>query len=397
MAEILRHSPHLLHFRAEVNPFLVLAGHGWPESGTGSDALVEPSAAPDLERLLEHDCGRRAARFSGERAIEGFARELHWRLSLQWPLERFHAGQVHQQVQQALQQLQRHHGWAQGTFPDPARFHALFLGLVRRSCPAVNPWYYDLPPALIRQHSPAARPSQAPPSPVVFEEPPFITTSPWRAPSDAELEHLPLVIKTPSNAYRLDFLRALFPNARLRLLHLTRNAAASINGLVDGWTFRGFFAHYMPGQLHIQGYSDRSPGWARDWWKFDLPPGWREYRASPLVEVCGHQWRSAHRAVLGWARQHQADLHRTRFEHVVGSHAQRLEAFEALVRWLGVPFDDSLARLVETGLPPIMATTRPRHRRWFEKAALLEPVLVREDTRDTMERLGYDTDRDTWI
>jgi diaminohydroxyphosphoribosylaminopyrimidine deaminase/5-amino-6-(5-phosphoribosylamino)uracil reductase len=63
----------------------------------------------------------------------------------------------------------------------------------------------------------------------VIEEPPFVTAAPWEPPTRDDLRCLPLVVKTPSNCYRLDALRALFPSARFRLIHLVRNAASSVN------------------------------------------------------------------------------------------------------------------------------------------------------------------------
>ncbi|MFH1465224.1 MAG: sulfotransferase [Pseudomonadota bacterium] len=399
MAEILRSSGQMLHFRAEINPFLVLSGHGWPDSGRDDDRLgtADLRGAPLLDHLIAHDVGRPCASLPDEAAVERFALEIHWRLCLQWPLERFDAGWVLEAVRATLADLERDQGWLPGAFPEPPRFHACLLARVAARHPAVNPWYYDLPPALIREHCPASEPSAAPPSPVLLEEPPFVTVVPWRAPSAEDLACCPLIIKTPSNVYRLGFLARLFPKARLRVLHLTRNAAASVNGLVDGWRFRGFFAHSMPGKLAMAGYSDEFPAWGADWWKFDLPPGWRAWAHEPLVEVCGHQWRSAHEAVLDWVRDHPVDVLRLPFERVVGTHSERTSSFEELQRWLGLPVDPSLQRLVEAGLPPIMATSRPRHRRWYEKASLLEPVLAREDTRAVMEALGYAHDPRTWI
>jgi hypothetical protein len=196
--------------------------------------------------------------------------------------------------------------------------------------------------------------------------------------------------------HRIAFLRSLFPRARFRVLHLTRNAAASINGLYDGWRFRGFHAHRIPGGLAMPGYTDHDAEGGATWWKFDLPPGWEGWTRRPLVEVCGFQWREAHRAVLSALEDPAIDRHRLRFEDAVGSQAARREAWEDLARWLGIPLDPGLTRLVECGLPPIMATTRPRHRRWFARADLLEPVLVHPDTTRIMEAIGYAPDRAGW-
>ncbi len=404
LAEILRHSDELLHFRAEINLFLVLSGHAFPDSGTGSDALSARDLrdTTTLELLLARDVGRLAGSLGGDDDVERFAAELHWRLGAQWPLERLDIEDVTRWTRETLAEAVTEHGWAPGEFRDPQLFHALLLRRVRASHPAINPWYYDLHPDLIGTHFPGMHPSLGPPSPLVFEEPPFITIAPWRTATAADV-HRPLVIKTPSNVYRMDFWRAVFPRARVRVLHLTRNAAASINGLVDGWCFRGFYAHRLPAPLAIRGYSDVFPRWGDRWWKFDLPPGWRDLAQRPLVEVCAAQWRTAHRATLADLEATGADHLRLRFEDVVGPRDVRRAAFERLTGWLGIPLDEEgdgraggLGRLVETGLPPIMATSRPRIRRWYDNAEILEPVLGRPEILDTMAALGYPLDPTTW-
>ena len=80
-AEALRRLPGTLHLRAEVNPFLRLAGFGWPESGARSDAL-DAQALGDADafaRQLSWDIGRPAAHQSD------LDRDLVWRLRVQWP------------------------------------------------------------------------------------------------------------------------------------------------------------------------------------------------------------------------------------------------------------------------------------------------------------------------
>ena len=74
----------------------------------------------------------------------------------------------------------------------------------------------------------------------------------------------------------------------------------------------------------------------------------------------------------------------------------RQQTFARLSDWLDVPLRGDLARLVETGLPPIMATSRPRLRRWFDNADLLEPVIQTPSTLELLERLGYALDPYTW-
>jgi len=404
-AELLRHSPHLLHLRAEVNPFLVLHGHGYPESATGSDALGAGFTPADghleaLEQELALDCGNRSEVLETQEDVFRFALELTCRLTLQWPHLEFDLEHVWECVRRSLRTLEESFGWRGGRFEDPQLFHALFLSHVRAKQPGVNPYFYDLEPSLVARFNPEARPEAHPPSPLLIEEPPFITARPWKLADAEALATRPLVIKTPSNVYRLGYLEKLFPRAQLRVLHLTRNAAASINGLYDGWRHHGFFAHRLPVELDIAGYSDVFPEWGRRWWKFDLPPGWQQRARDSLQQVCAFQWASAHRATLDYlaARPAARQAHlRLRFEELVGPQPRRAERLEALVDWLGLPRQESLSGLTrQETMPMVMATRKPARRRWAQRASLIEPLLATRDVGTLMEELGYGADPDGW-
>ena len=303
--------------------------------------------------------------------------------------------QVTAAAQQALRHLQQQVGWPPGTIQEVGAFHAAFLARLRTDHPCINPHYYDLSRTLIGRLCPSPRPT-GPPGSRIIEEPPFVTISPWQ--TAPQLDR-PVIIKTPSNAYRLPFYRALFPDARLRLIHLTRNAAAAINGLYDGWRYpEGFYSIPLPGQLNITGYSDVFPDFGRDWWQYDLPPGWQDWTDRPLESVCGFQWRSAHRAILQFTADNpDVDVHRVRFEDLIGSTESARTAIDGLIDWLGITPDPPLSETTLLTMPLVMSTDKPRHRRWFSKATLLEPVLARPDTGALMASLGYDPDPETWL
>ena len=398
-SEFLRRSRALLHLQGEINPFLHGAGLTFPHTGTGSDRLdADHARVPGLGALwaaLATDVGNPTDRIDTPERRDRFLAALHARLRLQWPHLTVSAAQVEGAAQQALRRLGDEAGWAPGRVPEVQTFHAAFLHALRAEHAAINPHYYDLSRAVIGRWCPAARPD-GPPGPLVIEEPPFVTVSPWEpaAPDDPR----PLMIKTPSNAYRLDFFRALWPSARLRVLHLTRNAAASINGLYDGWRYpEGFHAHRLDVPLEIAGYSERRP-WGRWWWQYDLPPGWTDWTRAPLEGVCGFQWRSAHQHTLAWLAAHPEVEHlQVRFEDLVASTESARRTVDRVVGWLGIAADAALHNSTVLAMPPVMSTDQPRQRRWFEKAALLEPVLKRPDTRSLMEHLGYDPDPETWL
>jgi hypothetical protein len=224
------------------------------------------------------------------------------------------------------------------------------------------------------------------PSGRIVEEPPFIPFQPWLAVDDPR----PFVVKAPSNAYRLDFFAAHWPG--LRVVHLTRNPASSINGLLDGWMFQGFHSHRV-GSLAIDGYSGVTAG-GTDWWKFDLFPGWETYRAATLYDVCAAQWSSAHRAILDWrTRNPHADVLQIRFEDFLRSPR---EVIGRIYDWIGIELDSTLSKALEKSLPQVMATVQSRPRRWLERAALLNPVLQRPEIMSLAGELVYD-DRREWI
>lgn len=398
-AEVLRRSRGLLHFRAEINPFLRLHG----VAGTDSDAVAEHEPVPEgLGLDLGWDCGQPTRHLDDAPAVWGFAVEIAVRLTLQWPALRFDLDVVHDAVQDVLIDLVRHEGWPAGRFLDPQPFHARLLARVRRRLPEIHPGAYDLDRRLVAALCPGPYPGpRGPDGAGVFvpdprsspiEEPPFVLVTPWRLATEAQLDTCPLVIKTPSNAYRVAWLRRLFAAANVRVLHLVRNVAASVNGLYDGWRYPGFHAHATPAALDIRGYTGVVRG-GDVWWKFDRPPGWTAYTGAPLEQVCAFQWRSAHAALLATAG---LDRFRLRFEDVLGPAQRQRPTLVALGRWLGVPVADELAHVLAGALPVVMATEQPRSRRWFDRIALLGPLLAEPAHQRLMEALGYDADPETW-
>lgn len=380
--EMFRHSRSLLHFRGEVNPFLAMAGLVYPDSGTGSDALNAVHATEEVREIVGGAMGREAGQPApwpdDEPGRAALAQDVLWRLTAQWPEVALSPESVTEAVDHALTRV------SAGQRAAPHEIEAFQLSLCR-SLRGINPWFYDVDPSAIQSALPDISAPIGAPSARIVEEPPFVLHQAWRRASPDQVASLPLMMKTPSNAYRMDFLRALFPNARVQVLHLTRNPAAAINGLVDGWRFRGFHAHRLGSPHDIQGAPER------DWWKYDLPPGWEAWTNRSLVEVAGFQWRSAHTHIL---KTRGEDALQVRFEDLTG--AARMKTFEAIFAWMGADLDAPMRDVITAGLPPVMATERPRQRRWFARADLLEPVLADPDIQRTAEALGY-TDRADWV
>jgi hypothetical protein len=395
LVEILKSCTKFLHFCAEINPFIRLAGLAWPHSGVDSDALLAGHCAGRarsvLKRQLRAEVGRPVAAGDPADIGEIHTEQLYRRLCLQWPLEDFTVEEVRMATMQALQSVRRFSGRPCDWSSELSSFYIFFLLELQANHPSVNPYYYDLDRQLIARIAPDTALPSGPPSPILVEEPPFVPIRPWRSCDAADLRRYPLVIKTPSNAYRPMFLRALFPNARIRMLHLTRNPAAAINGLVDGWRSGAFHSHYvgaaLPDPRHPQaGLADQG------WWKFDLPTGWRRHVMDPVERICAFQWCSAQRAILD-VRTDGEHYRQLKFEDVLTDFKDNREGLRELRGWLG---DECFFRRGLAGRPPIMSTLPPRPGRWRDNEDTLREVLQGSDVRELSDELEY-ADPSGWI
>jgi hypothetical protein len=385
-SEVLRRTVDAVHLRAESNPFLRLYGLGPQGLAPRGEALDAQDGLPaELFEALAWECGRPWQGPLDAAAERAYALDLACRLSLQWPEERFELAEVEGALVQA--------GGAGAALGPSAA--AAFVAVLKALMPAhnsIDPTLYDLDQKLVFSQLPEIDPARRLP-PVLLEEPPFVAIAPWRRATRASLRGRPLIIKTPGNAYRMPWFRSVLPHTRVDLLHLRRNVAASVNGLFDGWRHRGFHAHRVDGALAITGYSDqRAEG--RDWWKFDLPPGWTALRQAPLQAVCAFQWRSAHQALLETARDMPPEQRRSL--HFEDFTADPRPAVVGLLPWLQAPLYPGAEATLSAAFPAVMATRQPRHRRWFARATLLEEVLTDPRNLGLMAELGYDANPETW-
>lgn len=393
LVELMKRSTTFTHFCAEMNPFLRLAGLGWPQSDVDSDSLSGSHytglARDIVQRHLSAEIGSPGEldHYVGEDEL--YLERLYRRLCMQWPLERFSVEEIRGCAIRAQRQAGLVGAGARLLDFEFQVFFVLLLLELRRAHAPLNPYYYDLDRALIRELAPEIQLPSGSPSVVLVEEPPFVLTRPWRM-ERAPTFQRPLIVKTPSNAYRPSFLRAMFPSARIRTLHLTRNPGAAINGLCDGWRHWAFHSHFVgmePGaRCHVQ-----RPAPDRGWWKFDLPPGWRHHLGEPLEHICGFQWSSAQRAILE-AEDFGGSL-RVKFEDILFGFHDNPEGLFELRSWLG---DGDFLGVPSEPCSPVMSTHPPRPGRWRDNESRLRPVINSRSVRSLIDVLGY-SDESKWL
>ncbi|GAA1591029.1 hypothetical protein [Actinoplanes couchii] len=385
LAELLRGCPSLLHLPGETPPLLTLAGLD-PLSRTGCEELGAADAA-DFAEALDREFAREAGAPADRCDLPELAAWLHRRLTMQWPDETFETDEVAGYVAEATAVARLPERAAE--FGDLAEFHLEFLAAVRAAHPRVDPYYYDLDEDLVTARFPGLDVPQAPhQADRLVEVAPFLIARPWRLADPDELAGRTLVIKAPGCSYQIPFFRALFPHARVRILHLTRAPGPSINGLMIAWLHRGFFSRTVPEELAIGGYSDVHPEWGDHWWNFDLPPGWTDMTKEPLEAVCAFQWASAHRAVGAEIARSQVDHLTVRHEDLVGSGRKRHAAVHRLGCWLGLSSAE-IERLATATIDPVSATAKPDENRWKRNAHVILPAMRAPHIREVASDLGY--------
>lgn len=392
--ELMKRSNMFWLCQGEFNHLLHESKLTWPHRP--SDRLnkedyfsADPRALAKIGTGLKAELGELAPELT-EKVWQDYKCRLDKRMSLQWPAEQF--GQiVSVAAESALSECRSQDGWKPSEFRSPRRFFCRFLQVIRREFNIVSPFYYDIPPELIAEFFPGCLLPIKAPSGLAAEQTPFIIPSPWQGVTDENLRSRICMIDTPSNCYRLEFLRELFPNARLRIIHLVRNAAASINGLVDGWLHHGFHA-FPVGELKIEGYSNASVH-GKEWWKFDLPPNWERYKKKSLLEVAAFQWVSAQTSILEFVRKHPGiDSIQLRYEDLAWDQHRRGQMLSRLGTWLDGK-SNLLNGLSYQRIPDVMATTAPKKDRWLTHPKRSRQILDYASTDSELvnvnQELGY--------
>lgn len=165
--------------------------------------------------------------------------------------------------------------------------------------------------------------------------------------------------KTPKNALRIPFFRALFPDARF--IYLWRDPRENISSMIDAWR-SGTFITYPS-----------LPGWDGPW-SMLLPPGWLQQHGRPVEEVAAWQWDITNRCICDdlatLPRDHWTVV---RYDELLSSTAS---AVERLCTFLGLTVDTGLAARLAKPLPLSRYTrTPPVPDKWQAQAEVIWRIL----------------------
>jgi hypothetical protein len=274
-----------------------------------------------------------------------------------------------------------------------------YLEMLESLCtlsPRINPFYYDIGTDKVALRFPFIDIPTGPPTSFTVEEPPFILLPPRLRPSQADLGEKLLLLKSTVDCYRMNLVEKLFPEADIRIIHLVRNPAATINGIYDGWHHRGFFSHnlatsfgddYPSTTLRIKGYSDLYP-FGSTWWNFDLPAGWEHFADRDLVDVCAFQWHSANAEILDSLAVSRLWSCVVKFEDIIRSVSSRREEFGRMLDFMGLPAGQAEDLPLER-LPVVQSTLPPQLYRWKKRQDIIMKLLDNPKVVAMGEELGY--------
>ena len=174
-------------------------------------------------------------------------------------------------------------------------------------------------------------------------------------------EKLRFLEKTPKNALRIPFIKAVFPDAMFIFLH--RRPRENISSIIDAWR-SGKFITYKG-----------LPDWQGKAWSLLLPPGWRELNGAPLEKIAAFQWHSANQQILNELTQlNDKDWTSVSYETFLDD---PVETAKKLCTFADIPFGPRMQALADDQLPESRHTlTTPDPDKWRKNEREIMAVIA---------------------
>jgi hypothetical protein len=179
--------------------------------------------------------------------------------------------------------------------------------------------------------------------------------------------------KTPKNALRVPFLKAIFPDALF--IYLYRDPKENISSLLEGWRSPGFIS-YQP-----------LPGWPYRQWKFLLVPGWSGLQEATLVEIAACQWKTAnHYLIEDLKAIPDPSWCFVNYRHLI---EQPQKTINHIAQFAQLHRDQMIEQILAQPLPIAQRTiSAPSGEKWRKNARELATVLPHLETLTTFLESG---------
>ncbi len=183
-----------------------------------------------------------------------------------------------------------------------------------------------------------------------------------------------IIEKTPDNCFRIQMLRAVFPDAQF--IYVVRDPRGSIASIHRGWTEESRFQRFpLPPDFTIADYEGSD-------WCFGLVPGWEELNGCSVMEICAHQWVSYNEFCRRDLPSDSAHTLQVRYEDLATEPGPILQQ---VAEWADL--DPKPIERYREKLPVVNTWTKPDSDKWRRVEKELEGVLPLVTAE--AERLGY--------
>ncbi len=192
-------------------------------------------------------------------------------------------------------------------------------------------------------------------------------------PAETRMAQFRFLEKTPKNALRIPFLRAVFPDARFIFLH--RSPKQNISSIIEAWQSGRFITY------------PNLPDWHGLPWSLLLPEGWRTLRGKSVAEIAAFQWSTTNRKIYqDLSVLPDDDWIAVSYENLVSN---KHNSMQRLCEFADVPFGPRMQTIAKEVTPLSQYTvTAPDPDKWkrYEKDIL--PVLPHlADVEDLLKPL----------
>ncbi|MEW9937178.1 hypothetical protein AB2T96_04505 [Clostridium butyricum] len=398
--DLIKRYPSIISTSGEAVPFYKLSTLSSDEQLSDEiceSELSEQKKMTFFKELSEDICNYKIINDENSTSlIKSYSYRLALRFIIQWPLIEFDCKELLETISKVL-----YSNIDNNNFDKDIIVLNVILEL-RKKYPEINPYYYDIPKAKIEnicKH--IEKPIGPPNSSILIEEPPFIVIDPVNYINPNKFNDCFLLMKEPVTSYRLKMIKKLFNTAEFYWIHLIRNPAACINGLIDGWLDRGFFSTNIFNctdrkvkKLNIKGYSEVGE-WSGNWWNFDRPPGWQNLINKSLYEVCAFQWAVNNREIIEGLEKEKNKII-IKYEDILLSDKRR-NVFNKIEKFIGSPV--KLSNIMDiNNLPIIQSTKKPKMYRWRDREEQILNVINASEINSIADKLGYKKDSmEEWL
>ncbi len=179
-------------------------------------------------------------------------------------------------------------------------------------------------------------------------------------PADERPASIRFIEKTPKNALRIPFIKALFPDALFIYLHREQNS--NVSSLIDGWRSQRFISYR------------NLPEYRYQYWSFLLIPYWHQWLNASVAEIATQQWQVSNKTIQNdLAKLADSDWMSLDYQNLIDA---PLESISAISQFTGFDWQQDMAARCEEPLPVSRLTlSSPHKEKWRKHKHLLNDTL----------------------